>query len=200
MSGVTPGIAATGAATTGAPASADAPTVTGPTRPLVLIGSDTGAALIAALLTTRRAAPDAVVLAGLPGHDRRQEGSWEEELNTRSHCPVHRGTLTEDKAVTRGTLSSAPPPDLLDTAYGEASPIPHLLLAGEADDLTDREALTRLAKSLPTARLTTIRDAHHDVLNDTSHRSVAAEIVTFLETIRDGFPLRPFLNTESSTW
>ncbi|MFC4069692.1 alpha/beta hydrolase [Actinoplanes subglobosus] len=170
----------------------------GPARPLVFAGSDTGAALFAALASV--APPDAVVLAGLPGHDRRQQGEWEDELDARSHCPVHRGVLSDDTAVTRGALAEAVPADLLDAAYGSASDVPHLLLTGEADPIADREALARLAKSLPVARLATVRGAHHDVLNDVSHRSVAAEIVSFLEAVRDGSPVRPFVRTDAGTW
>jgi alpha-beta hydrolase superfamily lysophospholipase len=176
-------------------------------RPFVLIGSDTGAALLAALLSSaserlddRTWLPDAVVLAGLPGHDRRHAGEWEDELDVRSHCPVHRGVLSDDAAVIPGTLAEAAPSDLLDAAYASASLIPHLLLTGEADPIADRDALAGLTKSLPTARLAIVRGAHHDVLNDVSHRSVAAEIVSFLEAIRDGFPPRPFVSTESSAW
>jgi alpha-beta hydrolase superfamily lysophospholipase len=168
-------------------------------RPLVLAGSDTGAALLAALIGAGFAA-DAVVLAGLPGHDRQHTGEWEDELDARSHCPVHRGVLTDDAAVTRGALATAVPAGLLDAAHGSASAVPHLLLTGEADAIADREALARLAKSLPAARLVTVRGAHHDVLNDVSHRSVAAEVVSFLEAVRDGLPPRPFVRTESSAW
>lgn len=168
------------------------------TRPLVLVGADTGAARVAAL--PGEAGADAVVLAGLPGHDRRHDGDWEEELDVRSHCPVHRGVLSDDTAVTRGALSSAVPAELLDAAYGSGSPVPHLLLVGEADGIADRDALTGLAKSLPSARLATVRGAHHDVLNDTSHRSVAAEVVSFLEAVRDGLPVRPFVTAEAGTW
>ncbi|NEE55007.1 alpha/beta hydrolase, partial [Streptomyces sp. SID8455] len=71
-------------------------------------------------------------------------------------------------------------------------------LTGDADPLADRDALERTAKSHPRARLSTVRDAHHDVLNDMQHRSVAAEIVTFLETLRDG--LVPVVTVESSDW
>ncbi|GGN95196.1 hypothetical protein GCM10010112_85230 [Actinoplanes lobatus] len=205
-------------------------------RPLVLAGSDTGAAVLAALLATHpetvRAVPavgpasgsdaevavpssvlpaagadsvppwwpEAVVLAGLPGHDRRHDGDWEQELDARSHCPVHRGVLSDDAAVVRGALAAAAPAELLDSVYGSASPVPHLLLVGETDPLADRDALTRLVKTLPAARLSVVRGAHHDVLNDVSHRSVAAEVVSFLEAVRDGVPPRPFVRAESSAW
>jgi alpha-beta hydrolase superfamily lysophospholipase len=78
--------------------------------------------------------------------------------------------------------------------------IPHLLLAGDADPWADRDELARFAKALPSARLTVVHGAHHDVLNDLQHRSVAAEIVTFLETLRGGPPLARILEVESSTW
>ncbi|MEU8614247.1 hypothetical protein AB0C29_40290, partial [Actinoplanes sp. NPDC048791] len=64
-------------------------------RPLVLAGADVGAAVIAALVARSSAEetwwPDAVVLAGLPGYGGRQGGGWDEELDVRTHCPVHRG-------------------------------------------------------------------------------------------------------------
>jgi alpha-beta hydrolase superfamily lysophospholipase len=108
--------------------------------------------------------------------------------------------LTADAGVSPGSLAEAPPAGLLDAAYGSTAAVPHLLVAGDADPLADRDALGRLAKSLPSARLSIVRGGHHDVLNDASHRSVAAEIVAFLETIRDGAPLRPFVRVESSAW
>jgi len=54
------------------------------------------------------------------------------------------------------------------------------------------------AKSQPAARLAVVHGAHHDVLNDLQHRSVAAEVVTFLEAVRDG--LSPAIAVEASTW
>jgi alpha-beta hydrolase superfamily lysophospholipase len=165
----------------------------------VLAGSDTGAALLAALIGTGFAAAP-VVLAGLPGHDRQHLGGCEDELDARSHGPVHRGVRTDDAAVTRGALSTAAPADLLDAAYRSASAVPHLLSTGEADAIADREALARLAKSLPAARLATVRGACRDVLNDVSHRSVAAELVSFLEAASDGVPPRPFVRTGPSAW
>jgi alpha-beta hydrolase superfamily lysophospholipase len=171
-------------------------------HPLVLVGSDLGAAGIAALLT--RLDPDSAwwpqgaVLAGLPGHGTRAGGGWDAELDARSHCPVHRGVLTADASLRRGTLTEAVPDDLLDAAYADIADVPQLLLAGDADPLADRAALERTAKALPKGRLTVVRGAHHDVLNDLQHRSVAAEVVTFFETLRND--LAPVLAVSTSAW
>lgn len=176
-----------------------------PVRPLVLVGADTGAAALGALVARPDPAagwwPDAVVLAAPPGHDTRQEaGRWDDELDARTHCPVHRGVLTDDPAVQPGALAATVPAALLDAAYGSTAELPHLLLVGDADPLADRAELTRLAKSLPSVRLSIVHGAHHDVLNDLQHRSVAAEIVAFLEALRAAPPLTPVVRVESSSW
>lgn len=176
----------------------------GLTRPLVLVGADAGAATLGALLARSGPGaqwwPDAVVLAGLPGHVALGEGTWHSELDLRTHCPVHRGVLGDDPDVAPGSLSSALAADLLDAAYGSEAAVPHLLLTGDDDPLSDRTALAGLAKSLPAARLTVVHGAHHDVLNDLQHRSVAAEVVTYLEALRNGPTLTPILHVETSSW
>jgi alpha-beta hydrolase superfamily lysophospholipase len=144
--------------------------------------------------------PDALVLAALPGGASREVGGWDEELDMRTHCPTHRGVLSEDPAVQRGALSAAIPATLLDAAYGSTVDVPHLLLVGESDPLADHDALDRAAKALPTARLAVVHRAHHDVLNDLQHRSVAAEIVTFLEALRGQPPLDPIVTVRSTAW
>ncbi|WP_101832188.1 alpha/beta hydrolase [Frankia canadensis] len=177
----------------------------GPARPLVLVGADSGAAALAALVATAPpdAAwwPDAVVLAGLPGHGSRLAADdWAQELDARTHCPVHRETLADDPATRPGMLADALPDTLLDLAYGSTAPVPALLLTGDTDPLADRDALRRLAKSLPVARLAVVRGGHRDVLNDLQHRSVAAEVVGFLEALRAAPPLVPSITVESSAW
>jgi alpha-beta hydrolase superfamily lysophospholipase len=72
------------------------------------------------------------------------------------------------------------------------------MLVGDADLLADRDAIARAAKALPAARLAIVRGGHHDVLNDLQHRSVAAEIITFLEALRTD--LVPAIAVEASTW
>lgn len=170
----------------------------------MLVGADTGALAVAALLgtvDTTALRPDAVVLAGLPGHTAGTvgvAGTWDDELDVRTACPAHRGRLTDDAQVRRGALGEAVPEALLSAAYDSEADVPALILVGDTDPLADHEALVRTAKSLPRARLSTVRGAHHDVLNDLQHRSVAAEIVTFLETLRN--ELVPLVTVETSAW
>jgi hypothetical protein len=45
-----------------------------------------------------------------------------------------------------------------------------------------------------------VRGGHHDVLNDLQHRSVAAEIVTFLEAVRGGVPPVPLVEVVATAW
>src|SRR5262249_28936911 len=136
----------------------------GPVRPLVLLGSDLGAAALAALVsgsvipvpTDAAWWPAALVLAALPGSGARPAGGWDEELDARTSCPAHRGVLSEDPAVRRGSLADAVPAALLDAAYGSTAAVPHLLLVGESDPLSDLGALDRAAKALPAARLAVV--------------------------------------------
>ncbi|WOX15203.1 alpha/beta hydrolase [Streptomyces sp. N50] len=175
--------------------------------PLVLVGADSGAAAVAALLGQDSGTrPDAVILAGLPGRApavTATAGTWDEELDVRTSCPAHRGLLTQDTEVRRGSLDDAVPEAVLTAAYDSAASdsaaaVPVLLLVGDSDPLADHEALAHTAKSLGRARLSVVHGAHHDVLNDLQHRSVAAEVVTFLETLRN--ELRPLLTVRSSAW
>lgn len=171
-------------------------------RPLVLAGADLGAAGLAALLARADPGaswwPQALVLAGLPGYIAATAGDWPDELDLRTQCPAHRDLLTSDNAVQRGRLTDAAPADVLDAAYESTVDVPQLLLVGDADALADRGALARAAKALPAARLAVVRGGHHDVLNDLQHRSVAAEIVTFLEAVRND--LVPAVDVAVSTW
>ncbi|MGV9640535.1 alpha/beta hydrolase [Streptomyces sp. NPDC003514] len=172
----------------------------GTVRPVVLVGSDTGAALVAAHTGRVDAtpAPDAVVLAGLPARTATAVDSWDGELDVRTACPAHRRTLTDDTEVRRGALNDTVPEALLAAALDGDLTVPALILTGDADPLADRDELHRTAKSLDRARLSVVRGAHHDVLNDLQHRSVAAEVVTFLETLRED--LVPLVTVETSAW
>ncbi|MEU2728790.1 alpha/beta hydrolase [Streptomyces griseoviridis] len=185
-----------------ADAVADAAGDDGVVAPVVLVGADTGALAIAALLGRAALppglAPAAAVLAGPPAATAATDGTWDDELDARTACPTHRGTLTDDTGVRRGTLDTPVPPALA-AGIGHTGPdLPVLLLVGDADPLADRAALRRTATTWPRTRLSVVRGAHHDVLNDLQHRSVAAEVVTFLETLRNA--LVPVVAVESSAW
>jgi alpha-beta hydrolase superfamily lysophospholipase len=172
-------------------------------RPLVLIGADTGALVVAALLAAgpeHAVVPEAVVLAGIPGPGVQPVGDWEQELDVRSHCTAHRGVLTDDPQVQRGALSAAVPSGLIELAQRDRSSVPHLVLLGDDDVVTDREGVTQFVKSLPSAQQAVVAGARHDVLNDLAHRSVAATIVEFLERLRTSEAMEPIVRVERSTW
>lgn len=145
-------------------------------RPKVLVGSDAGATYAARIADAVGA--DAVVLAGLAAPDADAPGDWDAELEARTACPAHRGVLGDDAAFARGRLSEPLPEALADL---RAPAVPTLVVHGAADPVTP--AATVLA-TLGAAAIVT--DGRHDILNDVTHRSVAATIVLFLERLRLG--------------
>jgi alpha-beta hydrolase superfamily lysophospholipase len=174
-------------------------------RPLVLIGADTGALAIAAVLaqgalTGRPPQPDAVVLAGLPGRGRQHGGDWAGELDARTQCSAHRGVLGGDAQVQRGSLATAVPDELIDLAFTDRAAARHLVLIGDLDPLSDREEIAQYVKALPAGQLAVVAGARHDVLNDLPHRSVAAAIVGFLERLRGSAAFEPVIRAEYSAW
>jgi alpha-beta hydrolase superfamily lysophospholipase len=189
-------------------------------RPLILIGADTGALAIAAVLargaldhgtlaqgmlvqgtlTGRPPQPDAVVLAGLPGRGRQHTGDWAGELDARTQCSAHRGVLGDDAEVQRGSLATAVPDELIDLAFTDRAAARHLVLIGDLDPLADREEVAQYVKVLPAGQLAVVAGARHDVLNDLPHRSVAAAIVGFLERLRGSAAFEPVLRAEYSAW
>jgi pimeloyl-ACP methyl ester carboxylesterase len=160
--------------------------------PRVLAGSDTGA-LFAVMLARSGlgAAVDALLLAGLPA--RAQAGSaasWEEELNARTSCPTHRGRLTAS-AVRRGALYEPVPADWLERADLDGLRIPILGIHGSDDPISSLAQARERYAAAPSAELVRITAGRHDVLNDQTHRTVAAIIVLFLERIRQDSGPRP---------
>jgi alpha-beta hydrolase superfamily lysophospholipase len=197
-------------------------------RPLILIGADTGALAIAAVLAQGALAqgaltgrppqpgavapaglpdavvpaglPDAVVLAGLPGRGRQHTGDWAGELDARTQCSAHRGVLGGDAQVQRGRLATAVPDELIDLAFTDRAAARHLVLIGDLDPLADREEVAQYVKALPAGQLAVVAGARHDVLNDLPHRSVAAAIVGFLERLRGSAAFEPVIRAEYSAW
>ena len=163
--------------------------------PVVLAGSDTGALHALALAADGKADVDAVLLAGIPGPAAaigEDDADWEGELALRTSCPTHRGKLAQDDTFVRGSLFD-PVPDRL-AAYLELDASGYeevgstLIIHGAADVLSSSDTARSLAARLPHAELVLVTGAPHDVLNDATHRSVAAVVVQWLERLRAGAP------------
>jgi alpha-beta hydrolase superfamily lysophospholipase len=179
-------------------ASAAAGAIDGATHtPIVLAGSDTGALFAAALVATGELKPDGLILAGLPlaQDPTPAAASWDEELDARTTCPTHRGRLSES-LVSPGALYGEVPETWLQQATLSEIDLPILGLHGRDDPITPLDAVREAFARAPEAELVGIADARHDVLNNMSHRTVAATIVLWLERLRLGRALPAIATTE----
>ncbi|WPO84919.1 alpha/beta hydrolase [Herbiconiux sp. KACC 21604] len=153
--------------------------------PRILVGSDTGASVAATLLAQGLAFADVAVLAGLPVAGATGELDWSAELEARSACPVHRGVLDEAGALDHGSLSRRDPVlDAVDAATLAGVLVPVLTLHGTADVISPVEAAAAVYDAAPEVESYLIEGGRHDILNDVTHRSVAATVVLFLERLR----------------
>lgn len=147
--------------------------------PKVLVGSDTGAAFALELAT--EGAADAVIIAGLPTVAHLDGGDWQHELDARTACPNHQGVLT--RTAQKGALWKPLPDDLL-AIVSTAVPVPVLAIHGEADAISPVSRAAAVFAGLPRHEVAIVAGGRHDILNDVTHRSVAATIVLFLERLR----------------
>jgi pimeloyl-ACP methyl ester carboxylesterase len=182
-------------------------------RPIVLVGSDTGALFAAGLVASGQVTGvDALVLAGLPaspeptasvaaepgrvaGGDEPLPDSWEAELAARTACPTHRGRLA-GQGLRRGALYEPVPGDWESLADLGRLEQPVLGLHGAADPVSPLADARERYVQAPRAELVSITGGVHDVLNDVTHRTVAATIVLFLEQLRLGADLPPIAISE----
>ena len=74
--------------------------------------------------------------------------------------------------------------------------VPVLGLHGTADPVSPLDAARERYRQAPRAELISIAGGVHDVLNDVTHRTVAATIVLFLERLRLGAELPPIAVSE----
>ncbi|GAA3655324.1 hypothetical protein [Microbacterium marinilacus] len=152
----------------------------------VVIGVDTSAGLLAAALAGGRLdpAPAGAVFAGIAvaGGE-----TPDDELAARSACPLH-GRVVADAGAPSLAASDIPP-----TWPSGAAGLPVLALHGEADRIAPPARAAALLDGWD-AELVTVAGGLHDVLNDVHHRSVAAEIVAFLERLRADPTAAPILH------
>lgn len=158
--------------------------------PKVLVGSDAGATLATQIAAEAGSPADAVVLAGLALADSTGPSSsplWEGELEARTACPAHRKVISEDPEFRRGGLSEPLPADWRDQL--RPLPVPTLVLQGTDDAVTSAAAVVAVFQGAPQTRTHLVVGGRHDVLNDVSHRSVAATVILFLESLKLGSPV-----------
>jgi pimeloyl-ACP methyl ester carboxylesterase len=146
------------------------------------VGSDAGAR--AALELAGSTEADAVISAGLPVPAVDAQQDWRSEISARTSCPNHQKVLQHS---TRHSLLHAGPAvrlRSLDTSGTRVASKPVLAIHGGADVLSPLpQALATYAKAQITD-VWVVEGGLHDILNDVSHRSVAATIVLFLERLR----------------
>jgi pimeloyl-ACP methyl ester carboxylesterase len=65
-------------------------------------------------------------------------------------------------------------------------PVPTLAIHGEDDAISPLDGALTFYRSIPGVEIVTIAGGKHDVLNDVTHRTVAASIVLFLERVKLG--------------
>ena len=160
-----------------------------PPTPVVLVGSDTGA-LQALRLAAGTVVVDGLVLAGLPDAESTVEVDAAAEPELRASCPGHQNLLRDKDLFQSGTLGSIEiePVDIA------AVTVPVLGLHGDNDPISPVARARARYAALPDARLATVADGRHDVLNAAQHRSVAATVVLFLERLRLGPELPVVVN------
>ena len=161
-------------------------------EPSVLVGSDVGARAALELAASRTLNVDAVITAGLAIAGAVPLSDRDTEIEARTACPVHRGVLGR---ATHGTLSTA----LGSIALGRPAPnginVPVLAIHGAADAISPLEPAIAFYRDSGVAEVTVVDAGRHDILNDVTHRSVAAVIVLFLERVRGGADQAPLLVT-----
>ena len=187
--------------------------------PKVIAGSDTGALFGLAVAGRRAAGLDGLILAGLPdisagtaGQGTSRPGTsrpgtagqgtagqgvgpgldlgWTTEVEARTACPNHQRLLGDGAATPGALLSGQIPIELIEMA-GYSTTLPILGVHGGADLISPLDRVRDRYPRGATARLVAIEGGRHDILNDVTHRTVAALVVLFLERLRlgDDLPL-----------
>jgi pimeloyl-ACP methyl ester carboxylesterase len=160
--------------------------------PRVLVGSDSGARAALELAAARTVGVQAVIAAGLAVGGGVALADRDAEIQARTACPVHRGVLGRSA---HGTSATAVGGIVLDHPAPTGIDVPVLALHGAADTLSPLDRALAFYREAGVPEVTVVDGGRHDILNDVSHRSVAATIVLFLERLRLGSVRTPVLGT-----
>jgi alpha-beta hydrolase superfamily lysophospholipase len=148
---------------------------------VVLVGVDSGALNALALAAANPSDVDGLILVGLPGRGDLVPRDWDAEVTARASCPTQQAKLREGHIVSPGRLVDA---ELFEAAPGLRVDVPSLAFHGTDDPISPLVLATARYSDAGIDRLLTVLDGRHDVLNSVHHRTVAAEVVQFLETLR----------------
>ncbi|MCU1526765.1 MAG: hypothetical protein JWP75_528 [Frondihabitans sp.] len=146
----------------------------GSSEPLVLLGSDLGAVLVAGLVADSEVTISAVVIGNLvtptsrPSTVTVADFAGFEETST--------GLLPRDARLPVGIRL----PDAHDIG------VPALVFHGDADDVTEVSDAVSWASQLPFGSLRLVPNGDHHVLTGEARRVIAASVVLFLERQRAG--------------
>jgi alpha-beta hydrolase superfamily lysophospholipase len=163
--------------------------------PVVLVGSDTGARLALDLVADADVTPAALVLAGLPVGGPAADAVWPlDEIGARTACPTHQGVLRQSS---RGSLADRPVLPRLARGL-DLRGVPVLALHGADDVISPLPAVLDLYRGAGVPDVQVVAGGRHDILNDVTHRSVAATLVLFLERLRLDAGLVPLVAATST--
>lgn len=133
--------------------------------------------------------PDGLILTGiaLPAANTWQEA---DELSLRSACPAH-GAVVEAAVETESLVTSDVEPikpvlpKLKDEIKARGT-VPSVIIHGTDDVIAPIDQVRTLLQNWTSAEFIAIRTGLHDIINDVNHRTVAAEIISFAERLRQG--------------
>lgn len=153
--------------------------------PVVLLGSDTGAARVVRLAAGLDV--HGVILGGLLPVEggAASFADFDDELAARTSCPSHRARLTGDPSFIRNALALALSPADLEAPLAQVD-VPVLALHGAVDAVAPADDAVARYLAAPDASVFTLTDGVHDVFNDITHRVSSAAIVLFLERVKAG--------------
>lgn len=162
--------------------------------PIVIVGTDSAAQHAVEIAHEHGDSVAAVILAGIAvetGDDYQPELA--DEILARTACPNHQRILAETSS---GPLFATRPALPQISATGIELTVPVLALHGNADRLSPLDSAIAEYRKFGVTEVHIVDGGLHDVLNDVSHRSVAATIVLFLERLRLARGLQPLVWAE----
>jgi len=167
--------------------------VAGQPGPVVLLGCDTGA-LLAVRAAQRHPRVAGVVLIGLPGPGLQHLATpgAEGDAPDSALSPRRHAEHDVDHAGA-GEPGGATVPAGLALTGADRVDVPALVLHGDSDPDSPPFGSRVLVSRWPHARLVVVAGSGHHVLEDHQHRSVAAEVLQFLERVRSGALDQPLL-------